>query len=73
LRDEFINAGWKESKSDIDFDFSYKLGKFNKDKYNNVRTNQILSMFKGISITTKSGMCRQLKKYSIKQNKYIDK
>lgn len=61
---EFESRGWRNQNdmedSDYKFDFSYRLGNFNSN--NQICNDQIISSFKGMSLTSKYGMMRLLKK-----------
>lgn len=63
---EFESRGWRNQNdledSDFKFDFSFRLGNFNSNALNQICNDQIISSFKGMSLTSKYGMMRLLKK-----------
>lgn len=68
LIEEFELRGWKNQNdvedSDLKFDFSFRLGNFNTNAMNQkiLNNEQIISSFKGMSLTSKFGMMRLLKR-----------
>lgn len=66
--EEFELRGWKNQNEvedpDLKFDFSFRLGNFNTNAMNQkmLCNDQIISAFKGMSLTSKFGMMRLLKR-----------
>lgn len=78
LQKQFASKGWRDVKEEVedaidnqeDFHFDFSLYYFDSEKRSKISSNQILSEFHGMIVTSKNGMHNVLK--NAKKNYLID-